>query len=87
MKMSKDLFARTKSLLQDHIRLLNEHKIGDSHAEDAQVIVDEISLLLQTDELKQIEQSIDDAERLKLSEEIANEIIHGKYCVGGACDD
>jgi len=85
--MSQDLFKRTRSLLLDHIRLLNEHRLGDTHVDDAQALVDEIDLLLQSDELKHIEQHIDDAERKIVSEDLAKEILNAKYCVGGHCED
>jgi len=45
-----------KSLLLDHIRLLNHHSIGDTHVDDAQAIVDEISILLKSDEIQALEQ-------------------------------
>lgn len=85
--MSQDLFKRTRSLLLDHIRLLNEHRLGDTHVDDAQALIDEINILLQSDELKQIEQRIDDAERKIVSEDLAEEILNAKYCVGGHCED
>lgn len=85
--MSQDLFRRVRSLLLDHIRLLNQHRLGDTHVQDAEAIVDEINILLQSDDLKIIEQRIDDAERKLVSEDIAEEILSGKYCVGGNCED
>lgn len=85
--MSQDLFRRVRSLLLDHIRLLNQHRLGDTHVQDAEAIVDEINILLQSDDLKIIEQRIDDAERKIISEDLADEIINGKYCVGGNCED
>ena len=85
--MSQDLFKRTRSLLLDHIRLLNEHRLGDTHVDDAQALVDEIDILLKSDELKQIEQRIDDAERKIVSEDLDEEILNAKYCVGGHCED
>ena len=85
--MSQDLFRRVRSLLLDHIRLLNQHRLGDTHVQDAEAIVDEINILLQSDDLKIIEQRIDDAERKVISEDLADEIINGKYCVGGNCED
>ena len=85
--MSQDLFRRVRSLLLDHIRLLNQHRLGDTHVQDAEAIVDEINMLLQSDDLKIIEQHIDDAERKIISEDLADEIINGKYCVGGNCED
>jgi len=85
--MSQDLFKRVKSLLQDHIDILNQHRLGDSHVEDAQAIVDEITILLQSSELKNIEDQIDEAERKSVSDDLAEEILNGKYCVGGSCED
>jgi hypothetical protein len=85
--MSQDLFKRVKSLLQDHIDILNQHRLGDSHVEDAQAIVDEITILLQSNELKDIEHQIDEVERKLVSDDLAEEILNGKYCVGGSCED
>jgi len=85
--MSQDLFRRVRSLLQDHVRLLNQHSLGDIHVEEAEGIIDEINILLQSDEVKNIEHQIDEAERKLISEDLAQEIISGKYCVGGNCED
>ena len=85
--MSQDLFRRVRSLLQDHVRLLNQHSLGDTHVEEAEGIIDEINILLQSDEVKNIEHQIDEAERKLISEDLADEIINGKYCVGGNCED
>ena len=85
--MSQDLFARIKSLLQDHVVLLNEHKLGDTHVEDAEAIIDEINILLKSDKAGEIEKSIDVAERQAVSDDLADEIINGKYCIGGTCED
>ena len=85
--MSQDLFRRVRSLLQDHVRLLNQYSLGDIHVEEAEGIIDEINILLQSDEVKNIEHQIDEAERKLISEDLANEIINGKYCVGGNCED
>lgn len=85
--MSQDLFMRVKSLLQDHVRLLNQHSLGDTHVQEAESIIDEINILLQSDEVKNIEHQIDEVERKLVSEDIAEEILNGKYCVGGNCED
>ena len=85
--MSQDLFRRVRSLLQDHVRLLNQRSLGDTHVEEAEGIIDEINILLQSDEVKNIEHQIDEAERKLVSEDIAEEILNGKYCVGGNCED
>ena len=85
--MSKDLFKRTRSLLQDHIRILNEHRIGDTHVEDAEAIISEIELLLKSDAVDKIEDQIDEVERMIVSDDLAQEILNARYCVGGSCDD
>ena len=85
--MSQDLFARIKGLLTSHIELLNEHKLGDDHAAEAESIVEEINILLKSDKAGEIEKRIDVAERQALSDDLADEIINGKYCVGGNCED
>ena len=85
--MSTDVFKRVKSLLQAHIELLNRHSIGDTHVDDAQAIVDEINILLKSDDIQGLEKHIDDAERKVVSNDLANEILNGKFCVGGNCED
>tara|TARA_R110002012_G_scaffold109452_2_gene253276 strand:+ start:158 stop:415 length:258 start_codon:yes stop_codon:yes gene_type:complete len=85
--MSSDLFQRIKSLLLDHVQILNEHSIGDTHVDDAQAIIDEINILLKSGEVKNIENQIDETERKLMSEDLADEILNSKYCVGGSCED
>jgi hypothetical protein len=85
--MSADLFKRTRSLLRDHVKLLQEHKLGDSHSDEAEAIIEEIDILLKSGEVGNIEKRIDVAERQALSDDLADEILNGKYCVGGNCDD
>jgi hypothetical protein len=85
--MSADLFKRVKGLLQNHIELLNEHRLGDTHVEDAQNIIEELDILLKSDKASEIEKRIDVAERQAVSDDLADEILNGKYCVGGNCDD
>ena len=85
--MCQDLFLRIKNLLQDHVELLNEHRLGDNHVEQAESIIDEINILLKSDKAGEIEKSIDVAERQAVSEDLAEEILNGKYCVGGRCED
>ena len=85
--MSADLFKRVKGLLQNHIELLNEHRLGDTHVEDAQNIIEELDILLKSDKASEIEKRIDVAERQAVSDDLADEILNGKYCIGGTCDD
>jgi len=85
--MMTDLFVKIKNLLTNHIELLNKYSLGDTHVADAEAIIEELNILLRSDELKQVEQYVEDAERRQLSEELAEEIIGGKYCIGGNCED
>ena len=85
--MSDKLFARIKSLLSDHIRVLNQHSIGDTHVDDAQAIVDEIDILLSSGGADTVEHLIDEVERKAVSNDLADEILNSKYCVGGSCED
>ena len=85
--MSADLFKRVRSLLCDHIELLNKHHLADAHVEDAQLIIDELDVLLKSDAVKDIEKNIDEVERKIVSDDLAEEILNGKYCVGGSCED
>ena len=85
--MSADLFKRVRSLLCDHIELLNKYHLGDTHVEDAQLIIDELDVLLKSDAVKDIEKNIDEVERKSVSDDLAEEILNGKYCVGGSCED
>ena len=85
--MSQDLFKRVKVLLQNHVELLNEHRLGDTHVEDAENIIEELNILLKSDKASEIEKRIDVAERQAVSDDLANEILNGKYCIGGNCDD
>ena len=85
--MSQDLFKRVKVLLQNHVELLNEHRLGDTHVEDAENIIEEINILIKSGEAPNIEKRIDVAERQAVSDDLADEILNGKYCIGGNCDD
>ena len=51
--MSKDLFRRTRSLLQDHVRILNEYRIGDTHTEEAELLIAEIDLSMTKETTRQ----------------------------------
>ena len=74
-------------MLQNHVELLNEHRLGDTHVEDAENIIDELDILLKSNKASEIEKRIDVAERQAVSDDLADEILNGKYCIGGTCDD
>ena len=86
--MSDEIFIRVKRLLENHVEVLNKHSIGDEHAEEAQDIIDELNLLIENKAfIKHIEEEINEEERKMVSDDIAQEILNGKFCVGGNCED
>jgi len=85
--MSDELFRRIRYLLKDHIELLHKYSIGDKHLEQTESIVNELDIFLKTDKVKEIEKTIDEVERKQVSEDLADDILNGKHCVGGSCDD
>lgn len=86
--MSDEIFIRVKRLLENHVELLNKHSLGNEHADEAQDIIDELSLLIENKAfIKHIEEEINEEERKMVSDDIAQEILNGKFCVGGNCED
>ena len=86
--MSDEIFIRVKRLLENHVEVLNKHSIGDEHTEEAQAIIDELNVLIKNKAfIKHIEEEINEEERKMVSNDIADEILNGKYCVGGNCED
>ena len=86
--MSEDIFIRVKRLLENHVEVLNKHSVGDDHATEAQNIIDELNVLIKNKAfIKHLEKEINEEERKMMSEDLADEILSGKYCVGGNCED
>lgn len=86
--MSDEIFIRVKRLLENHVELLNKHSLGNEHADEAQDIIDELNLLIENKAfIKHIEEEINEEERKMVSDDIAQEILNGKFCVGGNCED
>ena len=86
--MSDDIFIKTKRLLENHVQLLNEHSIGNPYADEAQDIVNELNILIKNKAfIKHLEKEIEEEERKMVSNDLADEILNGKFCVGGRCDD
>lgn len=81
--MSKDLFTRTRYLLQNIIK----QGLEEQHITDAEALIEEFGLLMQSDEVQDIENTIAEAERKVVSEDLADEIMNSKQCVGGNCED
>ena len=86
--MSDDIFMRVKRLLENHVEVLNKHSIGDEHADEAQDIIDELNVLIKNKAfIEHLEHEIEEEERKMVSDDLAEEILNGKFCVGGNCDD
>jgi hypothetical protein len=86
--MSEQIFEKVRSLLKDHVRILNENSIGNEHAEEAEDIIAELDVLIKNKAfIQHIEKEIEAEERKIISDDLADEILNGKYCVGGSCDD
>ena len=86
--MSDDIFMRVKRLLENHVEVLNKHSIGDEHANEAQDIIDELNVLIKNKAfIEHLEHEIEEEERKMVSDDLAEEILNGKFCVGGNCDD
>jgi len=86
--MSEDIFVRTKQLLEYYVQELDRHSLGDEYADQAQAIIDELKTLIKNKAfIKHLEEEIDEEERKMVSEDIAAEILNGKFCIGGNCED
>ena len=86
--MSDDIFMRVKILLENHVEVLNKHSIGDEHADEAQDIIDELNVLIKNKAfIEHLEHEIEEEERKMVSDDIAQEILNGKFCVGSNCED
>jgi hypothetical protein len=86
--VSEDIFIRTKKLLQAHVRKLEENNIEDENREEAEDIIDELDLLIKNKAfIEHLEEEIEEEERKMVSDGLAQEILNGKYCVGGNCED
>ena len=86
--MSDEIFIRVKRLLENHVEVLNKNSIGDEHTEEAQAIIDELNVLIKNKAfIKHIEEEINEEERKMVSDDLAQEILNGKFCVGGNCED
>ena len=86
--MSDDLFSRLKHYLKHYVDLLNEqHTTDNERVKDIEAMIEEINLFLKTDAVEKVEEEINNAELQQMSDDIADEILHGKHCIGGSCED
>ena len=86
--MEHHLFTDIRRLLKDFVVLLNEHSIGNKETEEANRIIEELSLVLKNRELvDSIETKIEEEEHRQISDDLAEEILsRGQHCPTGNCD-
>ena len=86
--MEHHLFTDIRRLLKDFVVLLNEHSIGNKETEEANRIIEELSLVLKNQELvDSIETKIEQEEHRQISDDLAEEILsRGQHCSTGNCD-
>jgi len=84
--MEHHLLTDTRRLLMDFVVLLNKHSIGNGERDEAERIIEELTLLLKNQEfVDTIEDKIVEEEHKQMSQDIADEILsHG--CPNGNCD-
>ena len=84
--MEHHLFLDIRRLLMDFVILLDKHSIGNGERDEAERIIEELTLLLKNQEfVDTIEDKIVEEEHSQVSQDLADEILsHG--CSSGNCD-
>tara|TARA_R100000781_G_scaffold111455_2_gene77886 strand:- start:435 stop:692 length:258 start_codon:yes stop_codon:yes gene_type:complete len=84
--METHLFTDIRRLLMDFVILLDKHSLGSEERDEANRIIEELTLLLKNEEfIGSIEKKIVEEEHKQMSDDIAEEILsHG--CPNGNCD-
>ena len=86
--MVHHLFTDIRRLLKDFVVLLDKHSIGNTETDEANRIIEELSLVLKNQELvDSIETKIEEEEHRQISDDLAEEILsRGQHCPSGNCD-
>jgi len=86
--VNEELFTKVAQLLKHYIILLDKQSFGNTDTIKAQAIADELDLLMVDKKfIQHIQDEIDLKERQIISDDIADEILNRKYCIGSSCDD
>ena len=84
--MAHHIFIEVRRLLMDFVALLDKHSIGSEDREEANRIIEELSVIMKDEKfVEHLETEIENHEHQQMTDDIANEILsHG--CPNGNCD-
>ena len=84
--MAHHIFIKVRRLLMDFVALLDKHSIGSEDREEANRIIEELSVIMKDEKfVEHLETEIEDHEHQQMTDDIADEILsHG--CPNGNCD-
>lgn len=84
--MAHHIFIEVRRLLMDFVALLDKHSIGSEDREEANRIIEELSVIMKDEKfVEHLETEIEDHEHQQMTDDIADEILsHG--CPNGNCD-
>mgnify|MGYP005630524415 FL=1 len=84
--MAHHIFIKVRRLLMDFVALLDKHSIGSEDREEANRIIEELSVIMKDEKfVEHLETEIKQHEHQQMTDDIADEILsHG--CPNGNCD-
>lgn len=84
--MPHHIFLDIRRLLMDFVALLDKHSIGNEEREEANRIVEELTILMKDEKfVEHLETEMEQHEHQQLSDDIADEIL-SRGCPNGNCD-
>ena len=84
--MPHHIFLNIRRLLMDFVSLLEKHSIGNEEREEANRIVEELTILMKDEKfVEHLETEMEQHEHQQLSDDIADEIL-SRGCPNGNCD-
>jgi hypothetical protein len=84
--MPHHIFLDIRRLLMDFVSLLDKHSIGNEEREEANRIVEELTILMKDEKfVEHLETEMEQHEHQQLSDDIADEIL-SRGCPNGNCD-
>ncbi len=84
--MPHHIFLDIRRLLMDFVSLLDKHSIGNEEREEANRIIEELTILMKDEKfVEHLETEMEQHEHQQLSDDIADEIL-SRGCPNGNCD-
>jgi len=84
--MPHHIFLDIRRLLMDFVALLDKHSIGNEEREEANRIIEELTVLMKDEKfVEHLETEMEQHEHQQLSDDIADEIL-SRGCPNGNCD-